>query len=209
MRGWTGFIGQSSSIVRLCVFEENMEALTLTNSNTNDNRRELDYYPTPPDVTHALMRFLELPPCTIWEPACGNGAMSDVLKQYGHTVISCDLRHTGYGEGGIDFLSSERECDAVITNPPFNTSQQFIRHALKQAKIVAMVLKSQYWHAIKRKSLFEQFPPSYVLPLLWRPDFLFDQRKVGERANPTMEVGWSVWIAGDTNMKYRLLGRDA
>jgi len=103
-----------------------MKAANLANSSTDNKRRELDFYPTPPDVTHALMRFLELPPCTIWEPACGNGAMSDVLVQYGHAVVSSDLRHTGYGEGGIDFLSADRECDAVITNPPFNISEAFI-----------------------------------------------------------------------------------
>ena len=63
-----------------------MEALTLTNSSTDKNRRELDYYPTPPDVTHALMRFLHLHPCRVWEPACGDGAMAEVLKQYGHEI---------------------------------------------------------------------------------------------------------------------------
>lgn len=181
-----------------------MKAANLANSSTDNKRRELDYYPTPPDVTHALMRFLDLAPCTIWEPACGNGAMSDVLAQYGHTVISSDLRNTGYGDSGIDFLAAARECDAVITNPPFNISEAFIRHALRQAKTVSMVLKSQYWHARKRAALFGEFPPAYVLPLTWRPDFMG-----GERGGaPTMEVHWTVWIAGDTDTKYRLLGRD-
>lgn len=181
-----------------------MKALNLANSSTNNKRRELDYYPTPVDVTSALMRFLKLPPLTIWEPACGNGAMSKVLELFGHTVISTDLRHMGYGEGGIDFLSAERRCDAVITNPPFNISEDFIRHALTQARTVAMVLKSQYWHAKKRSMLFKDFPPAYVLPLTWRPDFMG-----GERGGaPTMEVHWTVWIAGDTDTKYRILGRD-
>lgn len=134
-----------------------MKALNLANSSTDNKRRELDYYPTPQDVTHALMRFLDLSPRTIWEPACGNGAMSDVLEQYGHTVISSDIRHTGYGEGGVDFLSASRKCDAVITNPPFNISENFIRHALANAKTIAMVLKSQYWHAKKRAALFGEF----------------------------------------------------
>ena len=181
-----------------------MKALSLANSSTDNKRRELDYYPTPPDVTHALMRFLDFIPLEIWEPACGNGAMSNVLAQYGHAVRSSDLRHTGYGEGGIDFLSADYECDAVITNPPFNISEQFIRHALRQARIVAMVLKSQYWHAKKRSALFEEHPPAYVLPLTWRPDFMG-----GERGGaPTMEVHWTVWMDGVTDTKYRLLGRD-
>lgn len=180
-----------------------MKAANLANSSTDNKRRELDYYPTPPDVTHALMRFLCLQKCRIWEPACGDGAMAKVLEEYGHDVFASDIRETGYGQGGVDFLSAERECDAVITNPPFNISEAFIRHALQQAKTDAMVLKSQYWHARKRAALFGEFPPSYVLPLTWRPDFMG-----GERGGaPTMEVHWTVWRAGDTDTKYRLLGR--
>ena len=181
-----------------------MKALNLANNSTSNKRRELDYYPTPPNVTHALMRFLELEKCSIWEPACGDGSMSNVLTKYGHDVFSSDIRETGYGQGGIDFLSTIRECDAIITNPPFALSEAFILHSLSQADTVAMVLKSQYWHAAKRKSLFDEFPPAYVLPLTWRPDFMG-----GERGGaPTMEVHWTVWINGDTNTKYRLLGRD-
>ena len=180
-----------------------MKALNLANSSTTNKRRELDYYPTPPDVTHALMRFLDLKNCRIWEPACGDGAMAEVLKMYAHDVICSDLRETGYGVGGVDFLTARRDCDAIITNPPFNVSEDFIRHALTQAGTVAMVLKSQYWHAKKRSTLFKEFPPAYVLPLTWRPDFMG-----GERGGaPTMEVHWTVWISGETDTKYRILGR--
>ncbi len=35
------------------------------------SRREHDFYPTPADVTVALMDFLNLEPCKIWEPAAG------------------------------------------------------------------------------------------------------------------------------------------
>lgn len=111
------------------------------------------------------MRFLNLEPCVIWEPACGNGAMSNVLGQYGHIVLSSDIRNTGFGDGWIDFLAANKECDAIITNPPFNISEAFIRHVLNQVGTVAMVLKSQYWHAKKRSALFGEFPSAYVLPL--------------------------------------------
>jgi hypothetical protein len=115
---------------------------------------------------------------------------------------------TGYGEGGIDFLTERRDCDAIITNPPFNLSEDFIRHALTQAGTVAMVLKSQYWHAKKRSALFQEFPPAYVLPLTWRPDFLFNTRQPGDKVGPTMEVHWTVWMAGRTDTRYQILGRD-
>ena len=182
-----------------------MKGGTLANSSVTTKRRELDFYPTPPDVTVALMEFLNLDEnMTIWEPACGDGAMSEVLVRYAHVVHATELREDGgYGVGGVDFLQTIKPVDAIITNPPFNISEQFILHSLGQAKIVAMLLKSQYWHAKKRTSLFEQFPPAFVLPLNWRPDFTG-----GERGGaPTMEVAWTVWIQGQTDTRYQILRR--
>ena len=185
-----------------------MRALNLTNNSTENKRRELDFYPTPPEVTHALMCFLKLKPQSMWEPACGNGAMAEVLKTHGHNVLSTDLRETGYGTSKLDFLVEKRECDAIITNPPFSISEEFIRHALSQTEIVAMLLKSQYWHAKKRVALFNESPPAYVLPLSWRPDFLGEERRNKDKKNsPVMEVCWTVWLPGDTNTKYRILNR--
>ena len=61
-----------------------MKAINLVNSSTVNSREGSDFYPTPPDVTHALMKFLKLPSenYTIWEPACGDGSMSKVLSEY-------------------------------------------------------------------------------------------------------------------------------
>jgi len=180
-----------------------MKAVTLANNSSINSRRKLDFYATPVDVTHALMGFLDLPKQTIWEPACGDGAMSTVLESYGHKVISSDIRDSGYGIKDTDFLAESIICDAIITNPPFAISAEFISHALSQAKTVAMVFKSQYWHAKKRTPLFRDNPPAYILALNWRPDF-----RGGELGgSPTMEVLWTVWIEGDTDTKYRILTR--
>ena len=177
-----------------------MRGLTIANGGDKSKRSKFDFYPTPHEVTHAIMQFLELKPCTVWECACGNGAMSEVMKEYRHNVISTDIRNSGYGVGGVNFLNEHRKCDAIITNPPFNLSHKFILHATQQANVVALLLKSQYWHAKSREQIFAANPPSYVLPLTWRPDF-------GGGGAPTMEVLWTVWICGDTNTKYRLLSK--
>jgi hypothetical protein len=176
---------------------------TLANATTKNARRALDFYPTPPEVTEALMRFLNLPPSRIWEPACGDGVMAEVIKKFGHEVIASDIGRTPYGFGGLDFLKQEGKYDAVITNPPFNLSEKFIIHALHQAPLVAMLLKSQYWHAQKRAALFESTPPAWVLALTWRPDFMNGERG----GTPTMECLWTVWMVSDTDTKYRLLHR--
>lgn len=177
----------------------------LANRSAKD-RRKLDYYPTPPEVTHALMQFLELPSyLNVWECAAGEGHMANVIAEYGHHVVSTDIRETGFGSGGRDFLLEDKlQAPVIITNPPFQESEAFIRHAIGMgAEVVAMLLKSQYWHAAKRAKLFADHPPTWVLPLTWRPDFLF-----GEKGGaPTMEVLWTVWVEDRTDTRYRVLAR--
>ena len=173
-----------------------INGVPLANGGTKKNRRDLDFYPTPPEVTIALMQFMQLDPCTIIEPACGDMAMVNVIKEYGHNVIASDIIT------GTDYLTTPMSGDAIITNPPFGLSQKFIEKAVIEAPIVAMLLKSQYWHAKSRFDLFNRCVPSYILPLTWRPDFLFNTRQLGHKAAPTMEVLWTVWIRGNTQSKY-------
>src|SRR5277367_5290169 len=74
-----------------------------------------DFFPTPRWATFALIdneRFDGI----IWEPACGDGAMSDVLVEGGYKVESSDLFDRGYGEIGHDFLKTDRRPANIITN---------------------------------------------------------------------------------------------
>ena len=150
-------------------------------------RHRQDFYPTPKDVTFALMDFLKLDHgLKIWEPACGERDMADAIEEYGYDVIATDI------EMGHDFLTADAvECDWIITNPPFSIADEFIRKCKSMNKPFAMLLKSQYWHASKRSTLFAEATPSWVLPLTWRPDFLFKQQ---EKGRPLMDVMWCVWI---------------
>lgn len=176
------------------------------NSKTNV-RKNADFYATPDDVTFAVLNFLDLNhDYVFWEPACGTGEMVSAISECGYErIIASDLRYTGYGTGGKDFLLSSEQCDVIITNPPFNLSEDFIRHALAISPIVVMLVKSQYWHAAKRTKLFEEHPPTWVLALNWRPDFLFGERG----GQPTMEMIWTVWNKGYTDTRYRILKRPA
>ncbi len=184
-----------------------MQAINLTNSSKENKRRDLDFYPTPPNVTQALMQFLHdeqiiCPFTVIWEPACGNGIMSKEIEKFGHKVLSTDIRNTGYGQGEVDFLGNiTLECGAIITNPPFAPSVQFINKSMVSAPITAFLLKSQYWHAENKTELFKRYPPAYILALNWRPDFMDGERG----GSPTMECIWTIWIEGQTDTKYKLL----
>lgn len=169
-------------------------SLGLTLRSKTGQRSPDDFYRTPANVTQALMEFLKLDSNTlIWECAAGDGAISAVLRGYGHKVIETDIK-TGH-----NFLFTTRQCDAIITNPPFKHSEAFIRKAVKEVNLVAFLLKSQYWHAEGRLSLFRSFTPAYVLPLTWRPDFT---GRKDRSARPTMEVAWTVWIKASVITHY-------
>ena len=101
--------------------------VTLANSSKENwrDRPATDFFPTPPDVTQALIDFLMIPKeHAIWEPACGDGRMVDVLRGNGYTVRGTDI------QTGMDFLET-KECPEsfIITNPPFCVAEEFIRHA--------------------------------------------------------------------------------
>src|SRR5688572_3703143 len=81
-----------------------------------------DFFPTPAWATHALISN-ELFVGEIWEPACGNGAMSRVLELAGNRVISSDLYGRGFEEIGHNFLTTDRLCDNIVTNPPYNSAE--------------------------------------------------------------------------------------
>ena len=141
-----------------------MDALTIIGA--HGNRQDKDFYPTPPECTIALLDFLESKMLlrktdSIWECACGNHAMVDVMRERGYNVHASDIIT------GIDYLECNllEPYDWIITNPPFVVSQQFIEKSIEHNKPFAMLLKSQYWHSAKRRKLFEEHPPLYVLPL--------------------------------------------
>lgn len=179
-------------------------SVTLVNSSLEyDWRRRpiTDFYPTPDNVTQSLINFLNLDTSNlVWEPACGQGHMVKVFLENGFKVKGTDIQQ------GIDFLTQTKLLgDWIITNPPFVLAESFIRKSYElQPKGFAFLLKSQYWHATKRKLLFDTIRPSFVLPLTWRPDFLFGKKG----GAPTMEVLWTVWIKNlNQNTVYQLLER--
>jgi hypothetical protein len=182
-----------------------MEGNVLANKSAVD-RSSTDFYPTPPEATIALMKFLDLPEdSVIWEPACGEGHMSKAIESMGYRVISTELNETSFGENGVNFLNCKpRECSWIITNPPFKDSINFIKRCRALGKPFALLLKSQYWHAKNKTELFNQFKPKYVLPLNWRPDFHFGKKG----GSPTMECIWVVWDSKPSETtEYQILNK--
>jgi hypothetical protein len=135
-----------------------------------------DFYATPPWATRALMECVwpEIggPDRSgiCWEPACGEGHMSQVLKEYFGGVLSSDIADRGFGTGGIDFLGDKARpvgpVDWVVTNPPFADAgtQKFVLRALQIARSGVAVFTRLQWleSAGRYEAIFKDNPPTLI-----------------------------------------------
>ena len=167
-------------------------------------REDDDFYATPAECTRALLyaerNTLFCRKETIWEPACGDGAICNVLNEFKYPFIATDIVDRGYvgQEECLDFLATHTpKSKLIITNPPFALADQFIEHAFDIGiEYMALLLKSTFWHAAKRSRLFVKWMPQRMYPLTWRPDFR-------EQGAPTMDCSWMVWNGRAAEHKWR------
>lgn len=155
-----------------------------------------DNFATPPYVTKALLRREKFTG-QIWEPACGQGWMSEVLIQWGYDVVSTDLIKRGYGTGGIDFLKEQRQVPNVITNPPYldGLHIRFLMHALECATDkVALLLPSYIFLGTTIAQLCETTPLKSVYVLGRRAYTVPEGNTRLKRC--TMPLTWFVWEKG-------------
>lgn len=151
-----------------------------------------DFFPTPRWATYALIdneRFEG----DIWEPACGDGAMSEVLKETGNSVYSSDLYNRNYGEFGYDFLTTKKQSSNIITNPPYNSAEGFVQAGLqKSTQKFALLLRLAFLEGINRnRTLFSITPPSRVWVFSERITFYPAGAKI--KGSGTTAYAWFVW----------------
>lgn len=155
----------------------------------NNRRMDHDFYPTPEIAT---IKFLEHEKFKgeIWEPACGDGAISKVLQDSGYFTVSSDLIYRGYGEGGVDFLRSTYHTENIVTNPPFKLANKFVNHALTHAsKKVCFLLRLNFLESKTRIPLFRDFPFARLYVHASRIPF---QVSPGSGSN-AIAFAWFVW----------------
>lgn len=151
-----------------------------------------DYFPTPAWATHALIDN-EVFKGEIWESACGNGAMSQVLENTGQSVESSDLFDRGYGDSGVDFLTSKRRATNIVTNPPYNAAEGFVRAGLKAADHkFALLLRLAFLEGANRqRTIFTDAPPSRVWVFSER--ITFYPAGAIQKGTGTTAYAWFVW----------------
>ena len=157
-----------------------------------------DFFPTPAWATHALIDN-ESFQGEIWESACGNGAMSQVLDQASSKVVSSDLYNRGYGDVGIDFLNTSKKSDNIITNPPYNAAEGFVKTGVLSARRkFALLLRLAFLEGANRAdTIFTDCPPSRVWVFSERITF-YPAGSV-QQGSGTTAYAWFVWDKSSAN----------
>jgi len=160
---------------------------------------DLDFYPTPPWATRALLERLpgDLSNQTVWEPACGRGDMVRVLKEKFGRVLATDIEPRGCGERQ-DFLKIGFQAglgvDWIITNPPFNKAEDFAKTIIYffSGIGIALLVRTVWLHGVGRyERLFAPHPPSVIYLFCERPAML--RGRLERKASTTTDYAWVVW----------------
>lgn len=157
-----------------------------------------DFFPTPAWATHALIEN-EAFQGEIWECACGDGSMSEVLATTGNSVFSSDLYDRGYGEGGHDFLRSNRRSVNIVTNPPYNSAEGFVHAGLERsAHKFALLLRLAFLEGANRqRTIFTAQPPARVWVFSER--ITFYPAHAERKGSGTTAYAWFVWDKKETS----------
>ena len=168
---------------------------------TRHNVEEHDFYPTPRFAIEELLKREVFEGGVIWECACGDGAISEILKENGLPVVSSDIVDRGYGEfRNLDFLHElpfEEITDTkhIITNPPFKLAKPFIEKSLRIAQgKVAMLLRLAFLESENRYEMFKTTPLKKVYVFSKR--LTMSARGKGAKKGGMIPFAWFVWEHG-------------
>ena len=170
--------------------------------NSNFDRNELDFYPTPEWITEAIIPILLQhhlnKEYTVWEPACGKRHMSNVLGKYFKYLNESDIINYDNNDKIyiIDFLKFNQKLlteSCIITNPPYGKdAEKFIRKALdilpKDTGVCAFLMRNEYDCAKSRIDLFNQHPFARKVILTTRPKWI-----EGSDGSPRHNYSWYIW----------------
>jgi hypothetical protein len=161
------------------LFENIIDEKALTYTQRSTTRQAVstgrDLYTTEPGDIERFIKAIKRDGADIsdpiWEPAAGRGDISKTLISYGFTVCSTDI--FAYKDNDIkidklDFFTCNSivragiECKTIFTNPPFNTQEEFLKHALSFNVDVIFFVRLSFLSSIRRLRIYEKYNPSYV-----------------------------------------------
>lgn len=182
-------------------------------------RRDVDFYPTgQPEAIRALLARdgdVIRAAGSVWEPACGDGALVREIRNAGIPCSASDLIDRGCPDSWqADYFTCLRSrAGAIITNPPYNLINardghgRWLRHTLDMPgwDYLALLL-SWDWPAARANglgALLDTNPFSYCYLMRWKLDF------TGE-GSPPQRNAWFIWQRGwtGTTQAIRFMDRE-
>jgi len=157
--------------------------------------RKNDLYETPVCATETLLRECALP-ANIWEPACGRGAIANVLLASGHEVIQTDLVDYGDGHGGVDFLMEWRAPEGVeiiVTNPPFKLANEFVRKSLTLVPRCIMLLRLAFLEGAGRSDIIDGHLTEVLVGIERLPMMHRDGWEGPKKSNAAQPFAWFIF----------------
>lgn len=173
----------------------------------DEERRENDFYPTPPLAVYTLLKNYSVPK-NILEPCAGQGDISYELIRNGHEVISTDLYKYDNSlvniESGIDFLQSNIHADGVITNPPYNKNLplKMLKKCIQEYDFTAFLLRITFLEGGKRYIFFKNNPPSKILVFSDRLRFSENRSRdfyMNKQIGGMICYAWFIWDKNNPN----------
>lgn len=183
-----------------------MQGGKIAGGNPKNNRVENDFYVTNPKAVEMLLKKYDIFGRDILEPCVGNGMIVEAVNNFytNKRNFTCiDIIDRNYPNTIVqDFLTwnTDKKFDAIITNPPYSLATEFIYKSLSLLDTdgqIAMFLKIQFLEGIKRKTLFEKYPPKYIYVFrnrmaTWNNGNELDP-DTGKKWATTMCHAWFIW----------------
>lgn len=186
--------------------------MTRQSPNSMEQRRHpkgsLDYFPTPPWATRALLYELlsrqegPLKTLSARDPAVGGGHMIEPLREAFGSVDFSDVHDWGIAPPIRDFTFETRDTliadglaipDWIITNPPFEIAPVFFEKAYAIASRGVALLLRLGWIAgqDRYRQVFGPTPPTYVCPFAERVAMI--EGAWDPEASTATDYVWFVW----------------
>ena len=165
-------------------------------------RHANDHYPTPTALTLALLKELPQIRGAVIEPCAAEGKIAGILRAHpGVTAVTTNdidatmpaRYHEDATDPGAAFWLTP--ADWVVTNPPFNQADQFVRLAWRKARQgVAMLLRLTFMEPTRKRAQLLTSMAPYMSHLIVfsqpRPSF------TGNGRTDSTTTAWFVWQTG-------------
>jgi len=186
----------------------------MINRDKSNAKSKADFFVTPGDAVRGLL-YHEKFTGTIHEPACGNGAIVNEIRnnpvtyadKYYHpwVVTNPEKESISYSYDLMfdinhrkDYLSDTTIRDNVVTNPPYIVAEEFAHHAIKHTRRkVAFLVRLMFLEGQRRvRKLHLVHRPSRIYVFAYRLGFLCPGQK---KPSGMVPYCWIVWDNEDTS----------